>query len=44
MVSDAIELFDWAAARPDIDAARIALHGRSLGTGVAVQVAAASAR
>ena len=41
MVADALELFDWAAARPDVDGSRIALHGRSLGTGVAVQVAAA---
>jgi len=41
MVSDAIEIFDWAARRADLDAARIALHGVSLGTGVAVQVAAA---
>jgi hypothetical protein len=41
LVSDAIELFDWAARRVDVDPARIALHGRSLGTGVAVQVAAA---
>ena len=41
MVADAIELFDWAARRSDVDASRIALHGRSLGTGVAVQVAAA---
>lgn len=41
MVSDALEVFDWAASRKDLDAARIALHGRSLGTGVAVQVAAA---
>lgn len=40
LVSDALELFDWAAARPEIDPARIALHGRSLGGGVAVQVAA----
>ena len=40
LVSDALELFDWAAKRADIDATRIALHGRSLGTGVAVQVAA----
>lgn len=40
MVSDAVELFDWAARRADVDPARIALHGRSLGTGVAVQVAA----
>lgn len=41
MVSDALELFDWAAKHPAIDANRIALHGRSLGSGVAVQVAAA---
>jgi uncharacterized protein len=41
MVADGIEIFDWAAARGDVDPARIALHGRSLGTGVAVQVAAA---
>jgi hypothetical protein len=41
LVQDALELFDWAARRPDIDAGRIALHGRSLGTGVAVQLAAA---
>ena len=41
LVSDGIEIFDWAARRSDIDAARIALHGVSLGTGVAVQVAAA---
>ena len=41
MVSDAVEIFDWAARRADLDATRVALHGRSLGTGVAVQVAAA---
>lgn len=41
LVADAVELFDWAAARPDVDPARITLHGRSLGSGVAVQVAAA---
>lgn len=41
LVSDALELFDWAAARDDLDRDRIAVHGRSLGTGVAVQVAAA---
>lgn len=40
LVADGIELFDWAARRSDIDGARIALHGRSLGSGVAVQVAA----
>jgi fermentation-respiration switch protein FrsA (DUF1100 family) len=41
LVSDALELYDWAARRPDVDPARIAVHGRSLGTGVAVQLAAA---
>jgi fermentation-respiration switch protein FrsA (DUF1100 family) len=41
LVADAIEIFDWAARRPDVDPTRIALHGRSLGSGVAVQVAAA---
>ena len=41
LVADAIATYDWAARRADIDAARIALHGRSLGSGVAVQVAAA---
>lgn len=40
LVSDGVELFDWALKRNDIDATRIALHGRSLGSGVAVQVAA----
>jgi len=39
IVGDALELFDWAAKRGDVDGGRIALHGRSLGTGVAVQVA-----
>lgn len=41
LVSDALELFDWAAARAEIDARQIALHGRSLGAAVAVAVAAA---
>jgi hypothetical protein len=41
LVADAVELFDWAARRPDLDSGRIAVHGRSLGTGVAVQLAAA---
>jgi uncharacterized protein len=41
LVADAIELFDWVARRPDVDGQRIALHGRSLGTGVAVQTASA---
>lgn len=41
LVADALEIFDWAVARADIDGARVALHGASLGSGVAVQVAAA---
>jgi fermentation-respiration switch protein FrsA (DUF1100 family) len=41
LVADAARIFDWAAGREDIDASRIAIHGRSLGTGVAVQLAAA---
>ena len=41
LVSDAAEIYDWAARRIDIETSRIALHGRSLGTGVAVQLAAA---
>lgn len=41
LVEDAVELFDWAVRRADIDAGRIAIHGRSIGTGVAVQLAAA---
>ena len=41
LVADAIEVYDWAARRGDVDPARIVLHGRSLGTGVAVQLAAA---
>jgi pimeloyl-ACP methyl ester carboxylesterase len=40
LVGDALEIYDWASKRPDIDASRIALHGRSLGSGIAVQVAA----
>ena len=40
IVADALEVFDWAAKRADVVGTRIALHGRSLGTGVAVQVAA----
>lgn len=41
LVSDAIELLDWAMARPDVDRRRVALHGQSLGSAVAVQAAAA---
>lgn len=40
LASDGAGLFDWALRRSDIDVSRIAVHGRSLGSGVAVQVAA----
>jgi dienelactone hydrolase len=39
MVEDGCMLFDWMAARAHVDARRIAVVGRSLGSGVAVQVA-----
>lgn len=41
LVDDGCMLFDWLAAREGIDPERIALVGRSLGSGVAVQVARA---
>lgn len=41
LVADAIALYDWAARRADLDPARFCVHGRSLGSGVAVQLAAA---
>lgn len=41
LVADALELYDWARTHPDIRGDRIALHGRSLGSGVAVAVAGA---
>lgn len=41
LLSDAVELFDLVAARPDVDRERIAVFGRSLGTAVATHVAAA---
>lgn len=41
LVADALALYDWTARRADLDATRICAHGRSLGTGVAVQLAAA---
>ena len=41
LVADAIALHDWAARRADLDPARFCVHGRSLGSGVAVQLAAA---
>jgi hypothetical protein len=41
LVADALTIHDWARARGDVDGARIAIHGRSLGSGVAVALAAA---
>jgi uncharacterized protein len=40
LVGDALEAFDWATQRPDLDTSRIVIHGRSLGSAVAVRVAA----
>lgn len=40
MVADALEVFDWAARHARLDMARVAVHGRSLGSAVAVQLAA----
>jgi len=42
LVADALVVFDTLAALPDVDARRIVAFGRSLGTGVAVQLAAAA--
>ncbi len=39
LVADAVAFYDRLAARADVDARRIVFHGRSLGGGVAVQVA-----
>ncbi len=39
IVADMEQFYDSLVARPDVDRARIILHGRSLGTGVAAQLA-----
>ncbi|UGQ45736.1 alpha/beta hydrolase [Massilia endophytica] len=39
MVEDGCMLFDWLCSRRNVDKTRIAVVGRSLGSGVAVQVA-----
>ena len=41
LLDDGLRVFDALVARPDVDARRIVVVGRSLGTGVAVHVAAA---
>jgi pimeloyl-ACP methyl ester carboxylesterase len=40
LLQDALELYDWIGARPGVDPRRIAVIGRSLGSGVAAYVAA----
>lgn len=40
LFSDALAVYDWAAGRPDVAPACIAAIGRSLGSGVAVYLAA----
>jgi cephalosporin-C deacetylase-like acetyl esterase len=40
MREDGLMLYDWLAAHKHVDASRIAVVGRSLGSGVAIQVAA----
>jgi hypothetical protein len=40
LVADAVTLYDFAAGRPSVDAQRIVAFGRSLGSGVAVPLAA----
>jgi dienelactone hydrolase len=39
LVADALAIHDWARARADLDGGRMAIHGRSLGGGVAVALA-----
>lgn len=41
VLDDAKRVYDWAVARPDVDSANIVVLGRSLGTYVAIAVAAA---
>ena len=41
LTDDALAIYDAIAGRPDVDAKRIVVYGRSLGTAVAVHVAAA---
>jgi uncharacterized protein len=41
VIEDAKRIYDWAAARPDVDASNIVVLGHSLGSYVAVTVAAA---
>jgi fermentation-respiration switch protein FrsA (DUF1100 family) len=40
LTEDAVTFYDWLAARPEVDKSKIIIHGRSIGTGVAAQLAA----
>ncbi len=40
ITEDLLRFYDLLVARPDVDASRIYIHGRSLGGGVAAQIAA----
>ncbi len=40
IVRDGVAFYDDLASRPEVDRAKIVLHGRSLGTGVVAQIAA----
>ena len=40
LFADALQVFDYAAARADVDASRVVIMGRSLGSAMAVHVAA----
>jgi hypothetical protein len=39
LVADAAAFYDAVVARPDVDAGRVVIHGRSIGGGVAAQLA-----
>lgn len=41
LTADAAHVYDWAMRQPEIDAQRACVHGRSLGSAVAVALAAA---
>jgi fermentation-respiration switch protein FrsA (DUF1100 family) len=41
ILADSVRFFDQAIKRPDVDAARVLIHGRSLGGGPAAQLAGA---
>ena len=39
LLADALELYDWISSQPGVHAQRVAVIGRSLGTGIAAYVA-----